>query len=926
MQLLKAYSHNEIEGKWYNYWAELGAFQPDESAVPHFSMVIPPPNVTGSLHIGHALNNTLQDILCRYKRMDGYNVLWVPGTDHAGIATQNVVERQLAKEGLSRAQLGRAKFVERVWAWRKQSGSTILRQLRALGASCDWSRERFTMDDGLSLAVREAFVRLWEEGLLYRAERLINWCPRCKTALADIEVVHEEVEGHLWHIRYPFADSPSEGLTVATTRPETMLGDTAVAVHPEDKRYQGVIGRRVTLPIVGREIPVIGDLFVDPAFGTGALKITPGHDFNDFEIGEKYGLQKISIFDEEAKIRPSAFSQDGEEPAWLKRYRLKDRFEARKLVVEELKEKGLLEKVESYRHALGRCYRCQTVVEPRLTPQWFVRIKPLAEPAIQAVREGRVRIVPEGWANSYFAWMENIKDWCISRQIWWGHQIPAWYCTKCDADNLLETGHGDFMLSKEASPIVARQAPERCTRCGGDKFIRDPDVLDTWFSSALWPFSTLGWPQVTADLKTFYPTSVLVTSFDILFFWVARMIMMGLRLMGDVPFRDVYIHALVRDQEGQKMSKSKGNVIDPLEVMGRYGTDAFRFTLASLAAMGRDIKLAEERIVGYQNFVNKLWNAARFVLMNLGDGARAERPSLSTLRGEKLNLADQWILSRLHSTIEESRKAIDSYRFNEYAHHLYQFTWHEFCDWYIEMSKLSLNGSLGDDPRKTQRVLSVVLENILLLLHPLMPFVTEEIWQVLSEEREGEKVVPAKREKSWSIMVQAYPRAEADWIQSEAERKMGFFIEVTRAIRNLRSEMNCSPSKEVKVMLFGPESSLEFLRSHEAYLRALARAATVEYLAKGERPKGAATAVVQDIEIYLPLEGMINLGEERERLVKEVGKVEEELSRVRKKLGNHEFLSKAKEEVIQREREKSERFEEKMRTLQRSLQRLLEIQ
>ena len=926
MQLLKAYSHNEIEGKWYNYWAELGAFQPDESAAPHFSMVIPPPNVTGSLHIGHALNNTLQDILCRYKRMDGYNVLWVPGTDHAGIATQNVVERQLAIEGLSRAQLGRAKFVERVWAWRKQSGSTILRQLRALGASCDWSRERFTMDDGLSLAVREAFVRLWEEGLLYRAERLINWCPRCKTALADIEVVHEEVEGHLWHIRYPFADSPSEGLTVATTRPETMLGDTAVAVHPEDKRYQGAIGRRVTLPIVGREIPVIGDLFVDPAFGTGALKITPGHDFNDFEIGEKYGLQKISIFDEEAKIRPSAFSQDGEEPAWLKRYRLKDRFEARKLVVEELKEKGLLEKVESYRHALGRCYRCQTVVEPRLTPQWFVSIKPLAEPAIQAVREGRVRIVPEGWANSYFAWMENIKDWCISRQIWWGHQIPAWYCAKCDADNLLETGHGDFMLSKEASPVVARQAPERCARCGEDKFIRDPDVLDTWFSSALWPFSTLGWPQVTADLKTFYPTSVLVTSFDILFFWVARMIMMGLKFMGDVPFRDVYIHALVRDQEGQKMSKSKGNVIDPLEVMGRYGTDAFRFTLASLAAMGRDIKLAEERIVGYQNFVNKLWNAARFVLMNLGDGARAGRFSLGTLRGEKLNLADQWILSRLHSTIEESRKAIDSYRFNEYAHHLYQFTWHEFCDWYIEMSKLSLNGSLGDDPRKTQRVLSVVLENILLLLHPLMPFVTEEIWQVLSEKREGENIVSAKREKSWSIMVQAYPRAEADWIQSEAERKMGFLIEVTRAIRNLRSEMNCSPSKEVKVMLFGPESSLEFLRSHEAYLCALARAATVEYLAKGERPKGAATAVVQDTEIYLPLEGMINLGEERERLVKEVGKVEEELSRVRKKLGNHEFLSKAREEVIQREREKSERFEEKMRTLQRSLQRLLEIQ
>ncbi|MBI2989259.1 MAG: valine--tRNA ligase [Deltaproteobacteria bacterium] len=917
MELAKAYFHKDVEGKWYKYWSGLGAFQPSGSAALYFSIVIPPPNVTGSLHIGHALNNTLQDILCRYKRMDGYKVLWVPGTDHAGIATQNVVEKQLAEEGLSRVQLGRAKFVERVWGWRKQSGSTILRQLRALGASCDWSRERFTMDDGLSLAVREAFVRLWEDRLLYRAERLINWCPRCKTALADIEVVHEEVEGHLWHIRYPFADSPSEGLTVATTRPETMLGDTAVAVHPEDKRYNRVIGKRVVLPIVGREIPVIGDLFVDPAFGTGALKITPGHDFNDFEIGEKYGLQKISIFDEEAKIRPSAFSQDGEEPSWLKRYRLKDRFEARKLIVEELKEKGLLEKVESYRHALGRCYRCQTVVEPRLTPQWFVRIKPLAEPAIQAVREGRIRIIPEGWANSYFAWMENIKDWCISRQIWWGHQIPAWYCGKCDADNVLETGHGDFMLGRDAHPVVQREPPTRCPECGSSEFLRDPDVLDTWFSSALWPFSTLGWPEKSEDLKAFYPTSALVTSFDILFFWVARMIMMGLKFMGDVPFRDVYIHALVRDQEGQKMSKSKGNVIDPLEVMDRYGTDAFRFTLASLAAMGRDIKLAEERIVGYQNFVNKLWNASRFVLMNLGDGARAERLSLATLRGEKLNLADRWILSRLHSTISEARQAIDSYRFNEFAHHLYQFTWHEFCDWYIEMSKLALNSGVEDDRRRTEQLLATVLENILLLLHPLMPYVTEEIWQVL-------------KPGTGSVMTRPYPRLNADWIRPEAEEKMSFLTEVIRAIRNLRSEMNCAPSKEVKVILFGPEEGLALLGSHEKYLRALARAGTVNYvgpLARGwERPKGAATAVVRGMEVYLPMDETVNLREEQARLTKEVGKVEEELARVQKKLGNPEFLSKAREEVIQREKEKSERFEEKMRTLQRSLQRLLEIQ
>lgn len=914
MQLAKAYSHKEVEGKWYTYWFNLGAFQPAESSGRPFSMVIPPPNVTGSLHMGHALNNTLQDILCRYKRMDGYSVLWVPGTDHAGIATQNVVERQLGEQGLGRADLGREKFIERVWVWRAEAGNTILHQLRALGVSCDWSRERFTMDEGLSLAVREAFVRLWEDGLLYRAERLINWCPRCRTALADIEVVHEEVDGHLWYIRYPLIDEPSQALVVATTRPETMLGDTAVAVHPEDKRYQRFIGRKACLPIVERPIPVIADGFVDREFGTGALKITPGHDFNDFEIGEKYGLPKISIFDAEARIDPSPFlGARGEAPAWLGRYRLKDRSEARRLVVEELKERGLLDRVEPYRHSLGRCYRCQTVIEPHLTPQWFVKIKPLAGPAIQAVREGRIKIIPEGWSNSYFAWMENIKDWCISRQIWWGHQIPAWYCGECDRGNIVQTGRGDFMFSHEARPIVQREAPSSCPRCGGRAFLQDPDVLDTWFSSALWPFSTLGWPEKTADLKTFYPTSVLVTGFDILFFWVARMIMMGLKFMGDVPFRDVYIHALVRDQEGQKMSKSKGNVIDPLEVIGRYGTDSFRFTLASLAAMGRDIKLAEERIAGYQNFVNKLWNAARFVLMNLNEEARAKKPSLGSLRGAQLNLADQWILSRLHSTIGESRSAIAAYRFNELAHHLYQFTWHEFCDWYIEMSKLSLNGTLGDDPLKTQQVLASVLENILLLLHPLMPFVTEEIWQALME---GEA----------SIMLRPYPQADADWIRPEIEEKMGFLTEVTRAVRNLRSEMNCPPSKGVKVILCGPEMKLGFLRSQEPYLRALARAGTVEYLTKGERPKGAATAVVQDTEIYMPLGDMINLQEEQARLSKEVGKVEEELARVQKKLGNHDFLSKAREEVIQREKEKAERFVEKIRTLHRSLERILEIQ
>ena len=912
MELSKAYAHGEIETKWYRHWLDLGAFRPKKDGQP-FSMVIPPPNVTGSLHMGHALNNTLQDILCRYKRMDDYSVLWVPGTDHAGIATQNVVERQLAEKGQNRAQLGRAKFIERVWQWKEEAGNTILNQLKALGVSCDWSHERFTMDEGLSRAVREAFVRLWEDGLLYRAERLINWCPRCKTALADIEVVHEETDGHLWHIRYPFVDDPAKGLTVATTRPETMLGDTAVAVNPEDPRYKQAVGRKVRLPIVGRELPVIADSYVDPTFGTGALKITPGHDFNDFEIGQKYGLPVICIFDEDAKIRAAAFAESGREPPWVERYKGKDRFEARKLVVEQLKEEGLLEKVEPYRLALGRCYRCQTPVEPYLTPQWFVKIKPLAEPAMEVVRDGRVRIIPEGWANSYFAWMENIKDWTISRQIWWGHQIPAWYCVACNSGEILKTGQGDFMLSKEAKPIVAREQPDKCAVCGGGEFVRDPDVLDTWFSSGLWPFSTLGWPDQTEDLKRFYPTSVLVTGFDILFFWVARMIMMGLKFMGDVPFRDVYIHALVRDQEGQKMSKSKGNVIDPLEVMDKFGADAFRFTLAALAAMGRDVKLAEERIAGYQNFVNKLWNAARFVLMNLSAGGSAARGA-----DGKLNLADQWILSRLAATIAKAREAVESYRFNEFAHHLYQFTWHEFCDWYIEMSKLALNSGDENERRKTESVLAAVLENILLLLHPIMPFVTEEIWHALNEKL-------GRKDPKATIMLQPYPRFAEHDIRPEIEDRVGYLMEITRAVRNLRAEMNCPPSKEVNVTVFGGEGDLALLREQQRYLRALARVGAIEYRSDGERPKGAATAVIGETEVYIPLGDMINLDEEKSRLTRELGRVEEELTRVRKKLGNSDFIAKAKEEVVRREKEKAAEFEEKIRTLNQSLGRIGEI-
>lgn len=914
MQLDKAYSHKSVEAKWYQRWTESGAFKPSKGDGPYFSMVIPPPNVTGSLHMGHALNNTLQDILCRYKRMDGFRVLWIPGTDHAGIATQNVVERRLAAEGLNRNQLGREKFIERVWSWKQEAGDVILHQLRALGVSCDWDHERFTMDEGLSRAVREAFVRLWDDKLLYRAQRLINWCPRCKTALSDIEVIHQESDGNLWHIGYPLAEDPSRELVVATTRPETLLGDTAVAVHPDDERYQNLIGQNIRLPLSGRIVPLIADPFVDREFGTGALKVTPGHDFNDFEIGERFALDRISIFDAEGRIDAEAFLQRGETGEWIDRYNGKDRFEARNLVVADLKEKGFLRKIEPHKVSMGHCYRCQTVVEPYLTPQWFVAIKPLAGPAIGAVRQGDIRIIPEGWSNSYFAWMENIKDWCVSRQIWWGHQIPAWYCRSCDRENIVEGHTGEYSLTKEAQPIVSREPPQICPRCGAHDLVQDPDVLDTWFSSSLWPFSTLGWPENTDDLRSFYPTSTLVTAFDILFFWVARMIMMGLKFMADAPFHDVYIHALVRDEQGQKMSKSRGNVIDPLDIMAEYGTDAFRFTLAAMAAMGRDIKLAEERISGYQNFVNKLWNASRFVLMNL---TQSEPPQHAldqrALDSAELLLADRWIRSRLASTVREARAAIDGYRFNDYANVLYQFTWHEFCDWYIEMSKLSLNATGGDDPERSRRILVEVLEQILLLLHPIMPFVTEEIWQVLGDDR-------------GTIMLQKYPAVKPNWIDAETERQMDYLMGVVRAIRNLRTELNCPPAKQIKVIFHGSEGDLAFLGAQMPYLRALARVGSADYLASGDRPKGAATAVVGSTEIYLPIDDLLDLDEERARLTKEIAKITDEITRSQKKLANPEFVNKAKPEIIQKEREKAIQHEEKLRTLKASVEQIREIQ
>ena len=724
-QLEKGYDPKAVETRWSREWLMRGYFHasPEQPGQP-YCIVIPPPNVTGSLHVGHALNHSLQDILIRWRRMQGRNTLWLPGTDHAGIATQNVVEKQLMAEGLSRESLGRERFVERVWQWKATSGNTIVNQQKQLGESCDWDRLRFTMDEGLSKAVIEVFVRLYEDGLIYRSERLINWCPRCLTALSDIEVEHEEVKGKLYHLRYPLADDPSTGLIVATTRPETMLGDTAVAVHPDDPRYRHLIGKKIRLPLTAREIPIVGDsILVDLEFGTGAVKITPAHDFNDYEAGERHKLPRLAVLDHAALLDAARMHQAGGESSVIEMLRGLPVSKARPKIETLLRERGILEKTEDHKMAVGKCYRCKTIVEPYLSPQWFVSIKPLAEPAIKAVEDGRIRIIPEGWINNYLGWMRDIKDWCISRQIWWGHQIPAWYCLACNSRQIV-TADGRTTILQGAVPIVSKSVPTRCPTCHSQQLFRDPDVLDTWFSSALWPFSTLGWPDQTPELKTYYPTSTLVTGLDILFFWVARMIMMGIKFMGDVPFKNVYIHALVRDAEGQKMSKSKGNVIDPLHVMEQFGTDALRFTLASMASPGRDIKLAEERIEGYRNFANKIWNAARFALMYL-DGPRTVLPP------RQRTFPDRWILSRLDHMIRAVTTELESYRFDRAATVLYQFIWHEYCDWYLELIKPVLQTPDHPDGASTRHTLLETLETTMRLLHPFMPFITEEIWQTV---------------------------------------------------------------------------------------------------------------------------------------------------------------------------------------------------
>ncbi len=879
-QLLpKAYDFSNVETRWYDRWMEEGLFTATmDQGKPSFSMVIPPPNVTGVLHIGHALNNTLQDILVRYKRMDGYNTLWVPGTDHAGIATQNVVERQIAQEGLTRHDIGREKFIERVWEWKAKSGGRIIEQLKRLGCSCDWSRERFTMDEGLSRAVREVFVRLYEEGLIYQGDYIINWCPRCHTALADIEVEHDLSEGKLWYICYPVAeedrdDSTPEYVIVATTRPETMLGDTAVAVNPDDERYSGLIGKHLALPLLNRRIPVIADEHVDPEFGTGAVKVTPAHDFNDFEIAGRHDLPFIDIFDVNARLTETAGP-----------YRGMDRFEARKKVLEDLKEHGLLDHEETHELAAGECYRCKTIVEPRLSRQWFVKIEPLAGPALQAVRENRTRIVPPGWIRTYEEWMTNIRDWCISRQIWWGHRIPAWTCHSC--------GH----------VTVARTTPERCPKCGSRDLEQESDVLDTWFSSALWPFSTLGWPEQTRELEFFYPTSVLITSFDILFFWVARMMMMGLHFMEDVPFHYVYLHALVRDAQGRKMSKSKGNVIDPLTIMDQYGTDAVRFTLAAFAAQGRDIKLSEERIQGYRHFVNKVWNAARLVLMHAG---RLEDYSDLVEKGD-LNSTEKWIISRLDRTVRETRKALDEFNFDVAAKGLYQFFWHEYCDWYLELSKPDLSGQDPERADISRAVALYVLDTALRLLHPFMPFVTEELWHHLP----GSKGY---------IMVSDFPEPRQDQRFEEAEREIELLKTVITGIRNIRAELGIHPGNRIKaVFLAHTDTCSAVINGHAREIENLARVSGMEQInSEGEKPKGAASFITEEVEIFVPLAGLVDITQELQKLQKERAKLQKELKKVEAKLGNENFLKKAPAEIVKKEQQKKEGLEARMEKISR---------
>ncbi|PTX59380.1 valyl-tRNA synthetase [Melghirimyces profundicolus] len=871
-----AYDPKEAEGKWYDYWLKGGFFragdQPDKKP---FTIVIPPPNVTGNLHIGHALNMTLQDILIRSKRMQGYDALWLPGMDHAGIATQARVEARLREEGVSRHELGREKFLEKVWDWKEHYAGIIRDQWRKMGLSLDYSRERFTMDEGLSRAVREVFVRLYKKGLIYRGKYIINWDPATRTALSDIEVIHKEVQGHLYHMNYPLKDG-SGHIRVATTRPETMLGDTGVAVHPDDERYRDLVGKTVILPVINREIPIVADPHVDPEFGSGAVKITPAHDPNDFEIGLRHDLPQILVMDETGTMNEQAGPYQG-----------LDRFECRKRIVEDLREAGVLTEIEEHVHSVGHSERSGAVVEPYLSTQWFVRMKPLAEQAIRDTRSGEgVRFVPERFEKIYLHWIENIRDWCISRQLWWGHRIPAWYCGDC------------------GETIVEMEDPTRCPKCGSEKLEQDEDVLDTWFSSGLWPFSTLGWPADTEDLKRYYPTDVLVTGYDIIYFWVARMIFTALEFTGEKPFKDVLITGLVRDAEGRKMSKSLGNGVDPMDVIEKYGADAMRFMLSTGYTPGNDQRFRWERVEAARNFANKIWNASRFALMHL-QNVKAEDLSLKG----PLSTADRWILHRLNETVERVSESLERYDLGDAGQTLYRFIWDELCDWYIEFAKLPLYGDDESAKRSTRSVLSHVLDHSLRLLHPFMPFITEEIWQHLPVEGD-------------SITVADWPRKRPGFEAPEAVREMEILIETIRSVRNIRAEMDLSPKKQVDLLIRAEGETLSVFRNNEAAIRRLCGVGRLQADRAVSRPQRAMTAVVTGAEIFLPLEGLIDIDQTLARLEGEKKKLDKEVERVEKKLANEGFVNKAPAHVVEEEREKGREYREKR---EKVLQRLKEL-
>ncbi len=860
--LAKTYDPAQVEERLYEKWIEKGYFHAEvDSSKKPYTIVIPPPNITGQLHMGHALDETMQDILIRWRRMQGFSTLWLPGTDHASIATEAKIVEAMAKEGLTKDQIGREEFLKRAWEWKRVYGGRIVEQLKKLGSSCDWDRERFTMDEGLSEAVKEVFIRLYEKGLIYRGDRIINWCPNCKTSISDAEVEYDEKEGHFWHIKYPVKGS-NEFVTVATTRPETMLGDTAVAVNPEDERYSELIGKTVILPLMDREIPVIADPYVDKDFGTGVVKITPAHDPNDFEVGLRHNLPQIKVMNDDATMNEAAGKYAG-----------MDRYEARKQIISDLDRLDLLAKIEGHKHNVGACYRCNTVIEPIMSRQWFVKMKPLAEPAIEVVKNGTVKFVPDRFSKIYFNWMENIQDWCISRQLWWGHRIPAYYCQEC----------GNMMVSREQ--------PDTCPDCGSSRIEQDPDTLDTWFSSALWPFSTLGWPEQTEDLRYFYPTSVLVTGYDIIFFWVARMIFSGLEHTGRAPFEYVFIHGIVRDSQGRKMSKSLGNGIDPLEVIEQYGTDALRFALTIGNSPGNDLRYSTEKVESSRNFANKIWNATRFVLMNFD-----ENIDFSKVDKSKFTMADKWILSRVNTLVKEVTENLEHFELGIALHKLYEFIWEEFCDWYIELVKPSLFDREDSTRLETQWVLNFVLSTAMKLLHPYMPFITEEIYMNLINDDE-------------SIMISKWPEYDEALCFSEDEKNMDLIMNAIKAVRNIRTEMNVPPSRKTKLIFVAEQKEGSFLLSGTKFFLRLAGASEIEVRAdKAGIPHSAVTAVIPGAEIFIPLEDLVDIQKEIERLEKEKENLEKELERVNGKLSNESFLAKAPAKIVEEERAKKVKY------------------